>query len=148
MNMDDSPLDHLHVSTPCTARWEEMAGDERTRFCSHCSLNVYNLSAMRHDEAEALIEEKEGRLCVRFYRRSDGTVLTQDCPVGLRTVRQRIIRSVRNVAATIAALVGGAIGLGSIHGCSTPEQVLGGLVALPPSDSTMQQDTVQTGGHR
>jgi hypothetical protein len=35
-------------------------------------------------EAERLVVEKEGRLCVRFHRRADGTVLTRDCPVGLR----------------------------------------------------------------
>ena len=31
----------------------------------------------------------EGSPCVRFYRRFDGTVLTADCPVGLRKLRFR-----------------------------------------------------------
>jgi hypothetical protein len=40
---------------------------------------------MRRDEATALLQQAgKGRVCVRFYRRADGTVLTQDCPVGLR----------------------------------------------------------------
>jgi hypothetical protein len=31
----------------------------------------------------------EGRLCVRFYKRSDGTVITQDCPVGWAKIKQK-----------------------------------------------------------
>ena len=59
-----------------------MYGDDRRRFCSQCKLNVYNLSGMTRDEAEQLVMNSEGRLCVRFFRRKDGTVLTQDCPAG------------------------------------------------------------------
>ena len=59
-----------------------MEGDDRVRFCGECELNVYNLSSMTEDEALKLVEEREGRLCVRFYQREDGTVLTSDCPVG------------------------------------------------------------------
>ena len=60
-----------------------MQGDERVRFCEQCALHVYNLSAMTASEAENLVLEKEGHLCVRFFQRNDGTVLTQDCPRGL-----------------------------------------------------------------
>lgn len=59
-----------------------MEGDDRVRFCPECELNVYNLSAMTEEQALALVQEREGRLCVRFYQREDGTVLTSDCPVG------------------------------------------------------------------
>ena len=41
------------------------------------------------EEAERLIAEREGRLCVRFYQRTDGTVLTADCEVGVRRRRVR-----------------------------------------------------------
>jgi len=67
-----------------------MEGDERVRFCSQCKLNVFNLSSMSRREAEALVRSKEGRLCIRFYRRSDGTILTDNCPVGLRAARRRV----------------------------------------------------------
>lgn len=59
-----------------------MRGDDRARLCNRCSLHVYNLSAMSPSEAEELVRQKEGRLCVRFYQRRDGTVMTRDCPVG------------------------------------------------------------------
>lgn len=61
-----------------------MAGDDRVRFCSACKLNVYNLSGMSRKEATELFTLIEGRLCVRLFRRLDGTVLTRDCPVGMK----------------------------------------------------------------
>jgi hypothetical protein len=64
--------------------------DGRVRFCSQCNLNVYNLSDMSRQEAEALINKTEGRLCVRFYRRADGSILTQNCPVGLKAIKRRV----------------------------------------------------------
>lgn len=101
-------LDGLRIASPCRADWDEMSGDERVRFCGQCEKNVYNLSAMSRAEAEALVLEKEGRLCVRFYQREDGTVLTSDCPVGERKkrIRQRVWASVSSVAASAALLFG------------------------------------------
>ncbi len=61
-----------------------MAGDDRVRFCAECKKHVYNLSAMNRREAEVLLVKSEGGICTRFYRRPDGTMLTEDCPVGLR----------------------------------------------------------------
>ena len=88
-----NPLDNIRVASPCPADWNEMLGDERKRFCSQCSLNVYNLSGMTRDEAENLLLTSEGRVCVRFYRRADGTVLTKDCPVGWQAVKRRVSRT-------------------------------------------------------
>lgn len=76
-------LEQVTIERPCTASWEAMRGDDRVRHCLECHLDVYDLSAMTETEAEALISEREGRLCVRVTRRADGTVLTQDCE-GLR----------------------------------------------------------------
>lgn len=97
----DSPLNNIHIASPCPADWNEMYGDDRKRFCGECKLNVYNLSGMTRDEAEALIMNAEGRLCVRFYRRADGSVITQDCPVGWAKVKQRT----RLIATAVASLV-------------------------------------------
>src|SRR5687768_8336611 len=88
-----SLLDRTYVATPCTADWGRMEGDEKKRFCGRCNLHVYNVSALSRGEAEALIAGAEGRLCMRLYRRADGTVLTRDCPVGLRAVRRRVARA-------------------------------------------------------
>ena len=86
-----------------------MVGDERVRHCSECNLNVYNLSAMTEREVKKLIEANRGqRLCARFYRRADGTVLTQDCPWGWRAMQRRISR-VAGVALTFLMSVGFAV---------------------------------------
>ena len=70
-----------------------MAGDERVRHCAECNLNVYNLSAMTERQVLALIAESRGkRLCTRFYRRADGTILTQDCPWSFRAMKRKASR--------------------------------------------------------
>lgn len=103
-------LDNVRVASPCHARWEEMKGSESVRFCAECRLNVYNLSAMARPEAEALVAGAEGRLCIRYYRRSDGTILTQDCPVGVRTTRERLMFWARSITAAALAFIGGSPG--------------------------------------
>jgi hypothetical protein len=79
-----------------------MAGDERVRHCTLCSLNVYNFAEMTRDEVRDLLVRTEGRVCARLYRRADGTVLTRDCPTGLRALRRRASRV---AAALITALL-------------------------------------------
>jgi len=103
------PLNHVEVAAPCKADWDQMIGSEQTRFCGQCSLNVYNLSGMTKDEAESLIARNEGRLCVRFYRRTDGSIITRDCPVGLRAIRDRVsywTKAIIAAALTFLATVG------------------------------------------
>ena len=89
MSKFQSPLNNIKVSSPCPADWDGMFGDERKRFCGECKLNVYNLSGMTRNDAENLIQNAEGRLCVRYFQRPDGTVITQDCPVGWAKLKQQ-----------------------------------------------------------
>ncbi|RYG74351.1 hypothetical protein EON80_02560 [bacterium] len=90
--MNPSPhfiaLESIQIATPCHADWNKMSGDDQSRFCQSCTKNVYNFSAMTRAEAERLILEKEGNLCVRLHRRADGTVITSDCPVGVSPVQR------------------------------------------------------------
>jgi len=102
-----SPLNRVSVATPCPADWDRMVGDDRVRFCGQCELNVYNLSAMSTDDAESLIARTEGRLCVRFYRRRDGSIITEDCPVGLRALKRRATRIRRAFISTVFGLLAG-----------------------------------------
>lgn len=87
-----------------------MIGDERVRFCGQCEINVYNLSALTRAQAENLIAGTEGRLCVRFYRRKDGSIITQDCPVGLRVLLRRMSRIRQALAAAILGFFAGSGG--------------------------------------
>ncbi len=102
-------LDIINVASPCPVPWDSMEGDERVRYCAKCELNVYDLENLSRDEAEALVFNREGRLCVHFYRRADGTVLTKDCPIGMRTVRRQLARVVTAIVAMIALLSCGII---------------------------------------
>lgn len=99
--ISQTSLFEIRVASPCPMSWDAMKGDDRVRFCGQCSLNVYNLSALTEAEAQALVREKEGRLCVRFFQRADGTRITQDCPVGLAAVRRRIALVAAGFAAAI-----------------------------------------------
>ena len=111
-----SPLDNITVAAPCHAKWSEMSGEDRARFCKLCTKHVYNLSAMSRSEAEALIVEKEGKLCVRFAKRADGTIISDNCPVGLRSARDRLRWVGAGVAATLAfacSCAAAAMGIGS-----------------------------------
>lgn len=83
-------LGQVRVAAPCPASWDAMEGDEKVRFCGQCRLNVYNLSGMDKKAAETLVSQTEGRLCVRYFERTDGTILTKDCPTGLRLARRKL----------------------------------------------------------
>ncbi len=99
-----------------------MTGDERVRHCPECNRNVYNFSAMSGVEIERLLIAAEGRVCGRWYRRADGTVLTQDCPVGFR----RRLKKVSLIAGTaLSALLGAAAAT-----AETPGQAPGSLVTI------------------
>jgi hypothetical protein len=100
-------LNHVRIAAPCKADWEQMIGDERVRFCGQCNLNVYNLSSMTRLDAESLVARNEGRLCIRFYRRFDGSIITKDCPVGLRAIRRRVSYVAKAVSSSVLGLLAG-----------------------------------------
>ena len=97
-------IDRIRVATPCPISWEQMTGDQQVRFCDHCQLNVYNISELSRGETQSLIASTEGRLCIKLYRRADGTVLTKDCPVGLRALRLRVSKRAAAIFAAVAGL--------------------------------------------
>ncbi len=85
-------LKNIRIASPCSADWNQMVGDDRVRHCQACNLNVYNFAAFTEQEIHTLLANREGRLCGRLFQRKDGTVLTQNCPVGVRAVVRRISR--------------------------------------------------------
>jgi len=153
MYIFDSPLDNIRVASPCSADWDEMYGDDRKRFCGDCKLNVYNLSGMTRDEAEALVINAEGRLCVRYYKRADGSIITQDCPVGWAKVKQRARLYATAAASLLVALFTGVLFVSLFSRQSTVLGVLKapfatptpvrlmGAVALPPQNKNTNSNT-------
>ena len=107
-NSRHTSLDVIRIDEPCPASWERMAGDERVRFCEGCRKHVHNLSAMTRTEAERLVCDGAGNLCVRFARGEDGIVQTLEyrTPGG----RARGWRFWTILSTCVAALVAGANG--------------------------------------
>lgn len=96
-------LDVIEVKNPCTADWTQMSGDARRRFCSHCNKFVHNLSEMPSDEAEKLVCESGGNLCVRFARDAQsGKILTLDYAPVPKSSRRRAIATIASVIAAVA----------------------------------------------
>lgn len=96
-------LNDIAIAAPCPTSWEEMEGDDKIRYCSLCSLNVYNLSGMTRREGEALMKSATGPMCITLYRRRDGTLITKDCPVG-RRLRDAFKRRMKAIAVSLAAV--------------------------------------------
>jgi hypothetical protein len=97
----------IRIASPCSADWNKMVGDDRIRHCTACNLDVYNFAALTGLEVERLIANRQGRLCARLYRRADGTVLTQNCPVGFRA-RVRKVSRIAGAALSAAMSVASA----------------------------------------
>jgi hypothetical protein len=133
MSKFTNPLNNIKIASPCSADWNEMMGNERKRFCGDCKLNVYNLSGMSQREAENLLLNSEGRLCVRFYKRADGTILTKDCPVGWKAIKQRVSKTATAFASLVFAALSG-IGLANYFAKSEVQTI--GQIALTNENFT------------
>jgi len=124
MSKFTNPLENIKIASPCAADWDEMVGDNQRRFCGACKLNVYNLSGMSRREAEKLILQSENRLCVRFYKRPDGSILTKDCPVGWQVIRRNISKTATAFASLVFTALSG-IGLANYFAESREQQTMG-----------------------
>jgi len=83
----------IEIASPCHESWDAMNGGEERRFCGVCQKDVHNLSAMRHDEAEALLKERSGEhLCVRYTAEADGSLRFRDL-VPLASLTRKIVRA-------------------------------------------------------
>lgn len=109
------PLENIRVANPCHADWDKMEGDDRVRFCGSCEKSVYNLSSMSKADAERLIAQKAGKLCVQYYQRPDGTIITDNCPVGLKIAR----RPFKFLVAVFVALIAPCVAMAA-KAASTP----------------------------
>lgn len=56
----------MRIKGPCSEEWDEMVGNEKVRFCSHCEKNVNDVSKMTRREAMRLVRRSNGGLCLRY----------------------------------------------------------------------------------
>jgi len=129
------PRLRLRLARPCPVDWNAMEGDDRVRFCKLCERDVYHLSAMKHVEVQELMLTKQGKLCVRFFQRADGTVMTSDCPVGKRERRRRsmlMTAGAAGAAALLAAASAGFLRMESVDDLELPQPSRGLTMVVPP----------------
>jgi hypothetical protein len=94
-------LSQIEIASPCPVRWDEMTGNDRVRHCVQCDKQVYDISTMTAQAAYDFLVRHETSICIQLYKRKDGTVLTADCPVG---VRERLRRRWRQAVALVASM--------------------------------------------
>ncbi len=152
-------LEVLEIAEPCPADWNAMSmvDGDRVRHCRHCAKNVYNISEMSREAAEELVASRcanatDGHesICVRMYKRADGTVTTADCKGRWRT-------SITKWARRWSAPVGAALSIVlAMLGCDertssiavmgdviAPPQVMTGIVAPTTRPATTEPEMLQ-----
>lgn len=75
-----APENPIAVRTPCPMKWQELNGSGPTRFCDQCSLHVHDAVQLPERTARAMIEEADGRVCMRLTYDERGRLLFADTP--------------------------------------------------------------------
>lgn len=126
-----------------------MEGDDRVRVCAKCEKRVYNLAALSHEEISDLLIETEGAICARLFRRSGGTILTADCPVGRASRIRRF--AVSALVAALFLLGAFVMALGASTGPRTranPTGFASWLQGLAKRMDSAKRPSKRTAGHR
>jgi hypothetical protein len=113
--MQPANLDRVSIPIQCHADWDLMSGDDRVRYCKVSEKSVYNLSALTRRQTETLVAEHGGKLCARIYQRPDGSILTQNCPHGIRGLTAKITR---RAGAVLSVMLG--VGILAAQSQATP----------------------------
>jgi hypothetical protein len=139
------PLDLINgvrIASPCPASWAQMAGTDRVRQCSLCDQAVYDLSTMTAAEVAQFLGAGDEDVCVRLYRRTDGTVMTRDCEKGAGA---RLVNFVALIGAAAVFVIGFVVfpfvlfrSIGSTRSGPPPQMpavkdfIMGRMCPLPP----------------
>lgn len=88
-------LERVRVPQPCDASWDEITEQRDAvsaqRLCEHCEREVHDLSQMTKAEAEDLIGNSKGKVCVRLVKDADGRTVTKDSNTKSSEKQVRII---------------------------------------------------------
>ncbi|MEP6754441.1 MAG: hypothetical protein ABJA67_02985 [Chthonomonadales bacterium] len=86
----------------CNMRWDDMPGDDFTRFCWKCKSNVHDLSELRDDEIITFIKLHGGMVCGKLQMTRDGKVINGKCEgevystLGVLTLEQNEEKIIEN----------------------------------------------------
>ena len=136
-----SLLKNVVIAKPCSVSWNSMTGDDTKRVCSGCSKNVYNLSSMTSKEAEKFLAENGYSHCMTFYRRTDGTIMSDECPRALRKLRDGY-RAWKTVMAGLFAFVL-SYGVARAQSRTDPYPMVAGGITAPKNyyDPKVENDS-------
>jgi hypothetical protein len=116
-------LAQIHIKEPCRADWETMAGepgkpgDNSKRFCAQCEKHVHNLDALTQNQIDALFEEHQGKLCIR-YTPPAARITTAPVAPPKPIHRRPLLSTLSRFAA--ALLLASSVGLTGCGSSSTP----------------------------
>lgn len=100
-----SLLDSIDIPAPCPKNWEEMIGDNKSRFCGNCEKDIYNISEMRRREARKLLFESKENVCIRMEREPDGRIKTLKKQLHQITRQTSIAAGVLSVSLSLSTMV-------------------------------------------
>ena len=105
----DSLLNQYTIPDPCPMDWDDMDGDDRSRYCTACGKHVHDLTTVTTEEAAGTIRQQGAELCGRIYAQPDGTLTSSASEIvapSHPTPLQFTIRSIMAVIAGVAAMLG------------------------------------------
>lgn len=128
-------LENLVNTFECNLDWNDMPGSNRVRDCGQCKCKVFNMSQMSRREANAFLVENGTSQCMILEQRQDGSIVTDECPVPLRNIRN-ILGKLRHAVAVILTLTfSGAAALA--QQCPPNSRAIMGKFVMPQVKFTM-----------
>jgi hypothetical protein len=99
------PIECSKKALPCDWTWDETYSSERYRYCGQCQRPVYNFAGLEIAEAEVIILKAENRSKYTLYKRTDGKIMTSDCPVAIKKRSDFLLLSIGGVLAAVVLVV-------------------------------------------
>lgn len=96
--------DSIEVKSPCDENWDEMQGNDKVRFCSHCAKSVNNISLLTRKKAERIVRDSGGNICVRYVKNPE---------TGRPLYAQDLYKITRRAPALAAGVVAATLGISS-----------------------------------
>jgi hypothetical protein len=123
----------IEITSPCTADWQKMTGDDRKRLCAQCNKHVHNLSALTPRELEKFAAERTGTECIGYVYRPDGTIETASRWSWLwRWLNPLRTRTAWLLAVLLPSIFGAGCAPRATLGRACPSPVAAGGIMPPP----------------
>jgi hypothetical protein len=111
-------LDSLTIDSPCPKDWNEMSGDDKSRYCEVCNKHVFNIISMSLDQSCDLLANSDGSICLRVAVDREGHVVTKAIE---SSELERSVPMFYKVVASILALFGVTIPVNAQYLLTDPE---------------------------